>query len=137
MSEKKEKLRKHSIAGKARIVAVQYKGTTLDNQITSSKRSTKLNHTGSAWKTGFDIFGLFFPHWLLTVVALFLFVFAIFNLFDYFSINPSIPQILSFYGLIHVIASALGFFSQGSIRLGLILTGTGYLIFVVSFLRWK
>jgi hypothetical protein len=108
-----------------------------DDDLSGIKLGTKLNYTGSAWKAGFDIFDLFFPHWLLAVVAFFLFVFAIFNFFDYFLINPSIPQILSFYGLIHVIASVLGFFSQGSIRLGLILTGSGYLLFVVSFLRWK
>jgi hypothetical protein len=47
-----------------------------DDDLSVIKLGTKLNHTGSAWKTGFDIFGLFFPHWLLTVVALFLFVFA-------------------------------------------------------------
>jgi len=86
---------------------------------------------------GFDIFGFLFPHWLLAVLALFLFIFSISNYFDYFYINPSIPQIISFYGLIHVIASALGFFSQGSIKSGLILTGFGYLIFAVCFLRWK
>ena len=108
-----------------------------DDDLSGMKLGTKINYTGSAWKAGFDILGLFFPHWFLTAVGLFLFVFAVFNFFDYFYINPSIPQILSFYGLIHVVASALGFFSQGSIRLGLFLTGFGYLIFVVSFLRWK
>jgi len=107
-----------------------------EDDLSGIKLGTKLNYTGSAWKSGFIILGLFLPHWLLTAVAFFLFAFAIFNFFDFF-INPSIPQFLSFYGLIHVIASAWGFFSQGSIRLGLILTGFGYLIFVVSFLRWK
>jgi len=108
-----------------------------DDDLSGTKIGTRLNYTGSAWKAGFDIFGLLFPHWLLTVLALFLFVFSIFNFFDYYYINPSIPQIISFYGLIHVIASALGFFSQGSIKLGLILTGFGYFIFAVSYLRWK
>ena len=108
-----------------------------DDDLSGTKIGTKLDYTGSAWKAGFDIFGLLFPHWLLTVLALFLFVFSIFNFFDYCSMNPSVPLILSFYGLIHVIASALGFFSQGSLKSGLILTGFGYLIFAVSFLRWK
>jgi len=108
-----------------------------DDDLSGTKIGTKINYTGSAWKAGFDIFGFLFPHWLLTVLALFLFVFSISNYFDYFYINPSIPQIISFYGLIHVIASALGFFSQGSIKSGLILTGFGYLIFAVCFLRWK
>lgn len=108
-----------------------------DHDLSAMKLGAKLNLTGSAWNSGFDILGLFYPHWLLTVVALFLFIFAILDYFDYFFINPSILQFLSFYGLIHVIASALGFLSQGSIRSGLILTGSGYLIFVVSFLRLK
>lgn len=108
-----------------------------DDDLSGTKIGTKLNYTGNAWKAGFDIFGLLFPHWILTILALFLIIFSILNIFDYFCVNPSIPQILSFYGLIHVIASALGFFSQGSIKLGLILTGIGYLIFAVSFLRWK
>ena len=95
----------------------------------------KLNQTGSVWRSGFDIFGLFFPHWLLAVVAIFLFAFAMFDHFDYFLINPTILQMLSFYGLIHVIASAWGFFSQGSIGWGLGLTGIGYFIFLVAFLR--
>jgi len=43
---------------------------------------------------------------------------------------------LSFYGVIHVVASALGFLSPGSIGLGLVLTGIGYLIFCIFFLRW-
>jgi hypothetical protein len=108
-----------------------------EDDLSGVKIGTKLNHTGSAWKAGFDILGFVFPHWLLTVLALMLFFFSMFNYFDYFYINPSIPQILSFYGLIHVAASALGFFSQGSIKLGLTLTGIGYCIFTVSFLRWK
>ena len=108
-----------------------------DDDLSGTKIGAKLNHTGSAWKAGFDILGLFFPHWLLTALALFLFVFSIFSYFDYFFVNPSVLQILSFYGLIHVSASALGFFSQGSIGAGLILTGLGYLLFTVSFFRWK
>lgn len=107
------------------------------NDLSMTPIGTKLNNTGSAWKSGLDIFGLFLPHWLLTVLGLLLFIFSISNYFDYFYINPSFPQILSFYGLIHVIASAMGFFSQGSIGLGLILTSLGYLIFTVSFLRWR
>jgi len=101
------------------------------------KLGAGLNQTGSAWKAGFDIFGVFFPHWLLTVAAAFLFGFAMLSHFDYLLINPSILQILSFYGLIHVTASAWGFFSQGSIGWGLILTGIGYLIFLVVSLRWQ
>ena len=61
------------------------------------KLGAKLNQTGSAWKSGFDILGLFFPHWLLMIVAVFLFAFAMFDHFDYFLINPTILQILSFY----------------------------------------
>lgn len=108
-----------------------------DDDLSGVKIGSKINYTGSAWKSGFEILGLLFPHWFLTVVALLLFVFAICNFLDYFVINSSIPQILSLYGIVHVISSALGFFSQGSIRSGLILTGCGYLIFIVSFLRWK
>jgi hypothetical protein len=107
------------------------------DDLSGLKLGAALNQTGSAWKAGFDIFGLFFPHWLLTIVAAFLFAFAMFDHFDYFLINPTILQILSFYGLIHVIASAWGFFSQGSIGWGLVLTGAGYLIFLVAFLRWQ
>jgi hypothetical protein len=107
------------------------------DDLSGLKLGAKLNLTGSAWKAGFVILGFYVPHWLLTVVAFLLFVCAVLNFFDSPSINPSIPQLLSFYGLIHVTASALGFFSQGSIRWGLILTGAGYLIFTVSFLRWK
>ena len=99
------------------------------------KIGARLNQTGSAWRAGFDIFGLFIPHWLLTVVAVFLFAFTMIDYFDYLLINPSILQALAFYGLIHVVASALGFFSQGAVGWGLILTGLGYLIFLVSFLR--
>jgi hypothetical protein len=99
------------------------------------KLGTKLNQTGSAWQSGFDILGFFFPHWLLTIVAVILFAFTLFDHFDYFLINPTILQILSFYGLIHVVASALGFFSQGSTGWGLVLTGTGYLIFLIASLR--
>ena len=101
------------------------------------KQGAKLNQTGSAWKAGFVILGLYVPHWLLTVVALLLFVCAGLNFLGYLSINPTIPQLISFCGLIHVIASALGFFSQGHIGWGLILTGVGYVIFTISFLRWK
>ena len=108
-----------------------------DDDLSGIKIGTKLNYTGSAWKSGFDILGLFYPHWLLTALALFLFVFSLFRFFDFFYVNPSVPQIVSYYGLLHVSASAWGFFSQGSIKSGLILTGLGYLIFTVSFLRWK
>jgi hypothetical protein len=106
-----------------------------DDNLSGLKLGAKLNQTGSAWKAGFDILGFFFPHWLLTVVAVFIFGFTMLDHFDYFMINPSILQILSFYGLIHVIASAWGFFSQGSIGWGLVLTGTGYLIFQIASLR--
>ena len=92
--------------------------------------------TGSAWRTGFVILGLYVPHWLLTIVALLLFICAIADYFDLFSINPPVPQLFSFFGLIHVTESALGFFSQGSIEWGLILTGAGFLIFTISYLRW-
>jgi len=103
--------------------------------LSGMKLGAKLNQSGSAWEAGFDIFGLFYPHWLLTVVAVFLFASTMFDHFDYFLINPAILQMLSFYGLIHVIASAWGFFSQGSVGWGLILTGIGYLIFLVASLR--
>jgi hypothetical protein len=103
--------------------------------LSNLKIGAKINQTGSAWKTGFDIIGLFFPHWLLTVVAVLLFALVMFEHFGDLTINPTILQMLSIYGLIHVIASAWGFFSQGSIGLGLVLTGTGYLIFTVAFLR--
>jgi hypothetical protein len=99
------------------------------------KLGAKLNQTGSAWKAGFDIFGFFFPHWLLTIVAIILLAFILFDHFDYFLINSAILQFLSLYGLIHVIASAWGFFSQGSIGWGLTLTGIGYLIFLIASLR--
>ena len=103
--------------------------------LTGLKLGAELNQTGSAWRAGFEVFDLFIPHWLLAIVGLFLFVFALFDYFDYFLINPSILLILSLYGLIHVVASAWGLFSQGSIGWGLILTGLGYLIFLVAFLR--
>ena len=107
------------------------------DDLSGLKLGAKLNQTGTAWRAGFDIFGLFIPHWLLAVVAVFLFAFTMFDHFDYFLINPTILQILSFYGLIHVIASAWGFFSQGSIGWGLVLTGIGYFIFLVASLRWQ
>ena len=99
------------------------------------KIGAKLNLTGSAWKSGFDILGLFYPHWLLMVAALGLFALALFDHYDHILINPTILQIISFYGLIHVTASAWGFFSQGSIGWGLVLTGFGYLIFLAASLR--
>jgi hypothetical protein len=108
-----------------------------DDDLSGLKLGGRVNYTGSSWKAGFDIMGVYFPHWILTVVAVFLFAFAMFDHFDYLLINPSIPQILSVYGLIHVVASAWGFFSQGAVGWGLVLTGAGYLIFLVSFLRWK
>jgi hypothetical protein len=101
------------------------------------KPGAPVYYRGSAWTSGFDLMGFFFPHWLLTLVALWLFICAISRFFDFFHINPSIPQILSFYGMIHVGCSALGFFSQGIPGWGLILTGFGYLIFICAFLRWK
>jgi len=106
-----------------------------DDDLSGLKLGAELNQTGSAWQAGFDIFNLFIPHWLLTVVAVLLFALALFDYFDYFLINPSILLILSLYGLIHVVASAWGFFSQGAVGWGLVLTGLGYLIFLVSFLR--
>ena len=99
------------------------------------KVGAKLDQTGSSWKAGFDILGFFFPHWILTVVAVFIFGFALLGHFDYFLINSSILQILAFYGLIHVAASAWGFFSQGSIGWGLVLTAAGYFIFLIVSLR--
>ena len=103
--------------------------------LTGLKIGARLNQTGSAWRAGFEAFDLFIPHWLLAVVAVFLFAFTMFDYFGYFLINPSILLILCLYGLIHVVASAWGFFSQGAVGWGLILTGLGYLIFLVSFLR--
>ena len=108
-----------------------------DDDLSNLKLGTRLNLNGSAWKAGFDILGFYYPHFLLTIVAIFLFACALFKFYGYFAINPSIPLMLSFYGVIHVVASALGFFSQGSIGWGLIMTGIGYVIFTVSFLRWK
>ena len=74
---------------------------------------------------------------MLVILSLFLFAIALCHFYDYFLINPSIPRMLSFYGIIHVAASDLGFLSQGSIGWGLVLTGIGYLIFKVIFLRWN
>ena len=108
-----------------------------DDDLSTLKMGSDVNYTGSAWKSGFDLFDLFYPHWILTVAALFLFLFSVLNVSFQFSINPTIPLVLSFYGMIHVVASAMGFFSQGSIEWGLILTGLGYLVFVISALRWK
>ena len=110
----------------------------IDQEIPAGlKLGSELNHTGSAWKTGFEILGFYIPHWLLTIVALLLFACSVGNSFGYLSINPTIPWMISFFGLIHVAESALGFFSQGNVGWGLILTGAGYLIFLISFLRWK
>ena len=71
------------------------------------------------WKSGFDILRLFYPHFVLVILSLFLFVIALGRFYDYFLISPSIPLMLSFYGVIHVGASALGFLNQGSIGWGL------------------
>jgi hypothetical protein len=106
-----------------------------DDDLSGLKIGEKVNQTGTAWKSGFDNLGLFYPHWLLTIVAIILLAFILFDHFDYFLINPAILQFLSLYGLIHVIASAWGFFSQGSIGWGLTLTGIGYLIFLIASLR--
>ena len=95
------------------------------------------NQKASAWKAGFDIFGLFYPHAVLVILSLLLFAIALGRFYDYFLINPSIPQLISFYGIIHVVASALGFLSQGSMGWGPVLTGIGYVIFCVIFLRWN
>lgn len=114
-----------------------YNRIVTHEDLSGLKLGDKLNQTGSAWKAGFVILGLYVPHWLLTAMAFSLFICAVADFFDYFSINPSIPQLFSFCGLIYITASALGFFSQGSIGWGLILTGAGYLIFTISFLRWK
>lgn len=105
--------------------------------LSGTKIGEKLDLTGSAWRSGFDIHGLYFPHWILAAVSVFLFVFSVFDFLNYFLINPSVPQILSLYGLMHVAASAWGLFSQGSVGPGLVLTGIGFLVFTVSFLRWK
>lgn len=83
------------------------------------------------------------PNWLLKNSAgskdetVLLFAIALCRFYDYFLINPTIPQMLSFYGIIHVGASALGFLRQGSLGWGLALTGIGYLIFTALFLRWN
>jgi hypothetical protein len=106
-----------------------------DDDLSGLKLGTRVNYKGSAWKSGFEIFGLFYPHWLLTVLAVLLFAVYISAHNDAFYISPVIPHMLCFYGLIHVGSSALGLFSQGSIHSGLLLTGLGYLIFSASFLR--
>ncbi len=106
-----------------------------DDDLSGLKLGTRVNYTGSAWNSGFEIFGLFYPHWLLTVLALFLFAVSVSAYCDYLYINPVIPHLMCFYGLIHVGSSVMGFWSQGSIHSGLYLTGLGYLVFTVSFLR--
>ena len=108
-----------------------------DDDLSGTETGARLNYTATAWKSGLVLFGLFYPHWLLVVLALFLLVCSILFYFDYLFINPSILQVLAFLGVIHVVASALGFFSQGSVKPGLVLTGVGYLIFTVAFLRAK
>ena len=108
-----------------------------EEDLSNLKLGARLNQKASAWKAGFDIFGLFYPHGVLAILSLFLFAIALGRFYDYFLINTSIPQMLSLYGVIHVVASALGFLSQGSIGWGLVLTGIGYLIFCVLFLRWN
>jgi hypothetical protein len=108
-----------------------------DDDLSGLKTGARVNYTGSSWKAGFDILGVYYPHWILTVAAVLLLACAVSRFFDNIPINPSIPQVLSFYGLLHVAASAWGFFSQGTVGWGLVLTGTAYLIFLVSFLRWK
>jgi hypothetical protein len=108
-----------------------------DDDLSGLKTGARVNYTGSSWKAGFDILGVYYSHWILTVAAVLLLACAVSRFFDNIPINPSIPQVLSFYGLLHVAASAWGFFSQGTVGWGLVLTGTAYLIFLVSFLRWK
>ena len=108
-----------------------------DDDLSGLKLGARLIQTASAWKSGFMILDFFVPHWLLAVVSVFLFAIVVFNFFGRLSINTSIPQLLSFCGLIYVGESALGFLSQGSIGWGLVLTGIGYLIFMISFLRWR
>ena len=106
-----------------------------DDDLIGLKLGARVNYTGSAWKSGFEILGLFYPHWLLAVLAILLFAVYIAAHLDAFYINPGVPHMLCFYGLAHVGSSALGFFSQGSMHSGLFLTGLGYLIFSVCFLR--
>jgi len=65
------------------------------DDLSGMKVGAKLNQTGCAWQAGFDILGFFFPHWFLTVVAAFIFGFALLDHFYYFLINPPIPLILS------------------------------------------
>jgi len=108
-----------------------------EDDLPNLQLGAKLNQKASAWKVGFDIFGMFYPHCVLTILSIFLFAIALVRFYDSFLINPSIPQMLSFYGVIHVVASALGFLSQGSIGWGLALTAIGYLIFCILFLRWN
>ena len=108
-----------------------------DDDLSGLKIGSDVNYVGSAWKSGFDILGFFYPHWILTVAAFFIFCMAILNDVVGFAVNSTIPQVLSFYGLLHVIASALGFFSQGAVEWGLILTALGYGVLVVTALRWK
>ncbi len=105
------------------------------DDLSGLKLGAKVNYTGSAWETGFEILGLFYPHWVLTILAVFLFAISISAHWDAYYINPAIPHMLCFYGLIHVGTSALGFFSQGRIHGGLLLTGLGYMMFAVTFLR--
>jgi hypothetical protein len=96
---------------------------------------TDVHYSGSAWQSGFDIFGIFYPHGVLTVAAVIIFALAMRNDFFRTAVNPAIPQLLAFYGLLHVLASALGFFSQGVVGWGLVLTGLGYAVLVVATLR--
>ncbi len=111
---------------------------SLSNRIAAQNRpGAVLPLTGTAWTSGFDILGFYLPHWILTAIAVMFFACAIAAFLDFFLINPGIPLTLAYAGLIHVVASAWGFSSQGSIGWGLVLTGLGYLIFIVSFLQWK
>jgi len=98
---------------------------------TQNNSGVKLPLTGFAWKAGFDILGFYIPRWILTIIAFFLLV--EFCFFDYFLINPEIPRTLSYIGMIHVVASAWEFVSQGSIGWGLVVTGLGYLILSFHF----
>lgn len=66
-----------------------------DNDLSNLKLGTRLNLKGSAWRAGFDILGFYYPHFILTIVGFFLFASAISKFFEYFLINPSIPQILT------------------------------------------
>jgi hypothetical protein len=60
------------------------------DDLSNLKLGARLNQKASAWKTGFDIFGLFYPHCVLTILSLLLFAIALGRFYDYFLINPFI-----------------------------------------------